>query len=147
MFNLIPVNRRSGVPVGEDLFSQVVDDFFRGDFFAPLNSTENSFRVDLKESDKDYVIHADLPGVKKEDIEIRLAGDYLTISAARNAETETKEENYLRRERHYGEFSRSFYIRDVREDSIDAEFKDGVLTVALPKREMAENANKKITIR
>ena len=147
MFNLIPVNRRGGVPARGDFFSQVVDNFFRDDFFAPFNSIENSFRVDLKESDKDYVICADLPGVKKEDIEIRLESDYLTISAKRNEETETKEDNYLRRERRYGEFNRSFHIANVSEDNIDAEFKDGVLTVTLPKRETASGEDRKILIR
>lgn len=147
MFNLIPFNRKNEVAPRDDFFNQVFDQFFREDFFAPFTSVGNSFRVDLQETDDAYVIKADLPGISKENITLGFANDYLTIAAKRNDEIEENKNNYLRRERHYGEFSRSFYIRNVREENIDAEFKDGVLTVSLPKKEKNITVNKSIPIR
>lgn len=148
MFNLIPFsNRKNELASREDFFNHAFDQFFREDFFAPFNTAGNNFRVDLRENADSYVIKADLPGIRKEDIAIQFVNDYLTISAKRNEEEETKEDNYLRRERRYGEFNRSFYIRNVHNEKIDAEFKDGVLTVSLPKRETAAIDNKTIQIR
>ena len=147
MFNLIPFNRKNEVAPRDDFFSQMFDQFFREDFFAPFTSAGNSFRVDLQETDDAYVIKADLPGISKEDITLGFANDYLTIAAKRNDEIEENKNNYLRRERHYGEFSRSFYVRNVREENIDAEFNDGVLTVSLPKKEKTITTNKSIPIR
>lgn len=147
MFNLIPFNRKNEVAPRDDFFTQVFDQFFREDFFAPFTSVGNSFRVDLQETDDAYVIKADLPGIRKEDITLGFANDYLTIAAKRNDEIEENKNNYLRRERRYGEFSRSFYIRNVREENIDAEFKDGVLMVSLPKKEKTITVNKTIPIR
>ncbi|CUH95553.1 hypothetical protein P22_1624 [Propionispora sp. 2/2-37] len=147
MFNLIPFNRKNEVVSREDFFNQVFNQFFREDFFAPFTAAGNNFRVDLKETADSYVIKADLPGIKKEDITIRFANDYLTIAAKLDEETETREDSYLRRERRYGEFNRSFYIRNVRDENIDAEFTDGVLTISLPKREITAPGTKTIPIR
>jgi HSP20 family protein len=147
MYNLIPFNKKKDLMPREHFFNQVFDQFFGEDFFAPFNAKGNSFQVDLEEKNDSYVIKADLPGIKKEDININFANDYLTISAKRNEDTEVKEDNYLRRERRYGEFNRSFYMRNVRDEDIDAEFNDGVLTVSLPKRENTSVGNKTIPIR
>lgn len=147
MFNLVPFNRKNEMAPREDFFNHLFDQFFREDFFAPFMAAGNSFRVDLRENRDAYLISADLPGMKKEDITIQFANDYLTISAKRQEEVTDQEENYLRRERHQGEYSRSFYIKNVRDEAIDAEFKDGVLTVTLPKREPATDNNRTITIR
>ncbi|SDF76118.1 heat shock protein Hsp18 [Sporomusa acidovorans] len=147
MFNLIPFNKKNELTSREDFFNQVFDQFFREDFFAPFTTTGSSFHVDLKETNDSYMIKADLPGIQKGDITIHFENDYLTISAKRNDETEIKDGNYLRRERRFGEFSRSFYIRNVRDENIDAEFTDGVLTITLPKRENNATINKTIPIR
>lgn len=144
---MIPFNKKNDLMPREQFFNQVFDQFFGEDFFAPFNAQGNSFHVDLEEKNDSYVIKADLPGIKKEDINISFANDYLTISAKRNEDTEITENNYLRRERRYGEFNRSFYIRNVRDENIDAEFNDGVLTVSLPKRENTSVGNKTIPIR
>lgn len=147
MFSLVPFNRKNELAKREDFFNQFFDHFLKEDFFAPLTGTENSIRVDLKETEAAYEITAELPGMKKEDISIELANDYLTIGAKREEEHEDKGESYLRRERRYGEFKRSFYIRNVKSEGIDAEFKDGVLTIKLPKLERQQNGGTSITIR
>ena len=147
MFNLVPFNRKNELTKREDFFNQFFDHFFKDDFLAPFSGAENSIRVDLKETDAAYEITADLPGMKKEDISVELSNDYLTIGAKREEQNEDKGENYLRRERRYGEFKRSFYIRNVRSEGIDAEFKDGVLKITLPKLENRQDGGKTITIR
>ena len=147
MFSLVPFNRKNELAKREDFFNQFFDHFLKEDFFAPLTGAENSIRVDLKETEAAYEITAELPGMKKEDISIELANDYLTIGAKREEEHEDKGESYLRRERRYGEFKRSFYIRNVKSEGIDAEFKDGVLTIKLPKLERQQNGGTSITIR
>lgn len=147
MFNLIPFSRKNELTSSGDFFNSMVDQFFRDDFFAPFAAGSNSFRADLKENEDNYVIKADLPGINKDNITLTYANDYLTISAKRDEEAETKQENYLSRERRTGEFSRSFYLSNVRGESIDAEFKDGVLTISLPKKEKSLAENKTIPIR
>ncbi|MDF2572774.1 MAG: heat shock protein Hsp20 [Sporomusa sp.] len=142
MFNLVPFGKNYPLEKREDFFNQVFDNFFREDFFAPLTKIGNDFRVDLKEVEDSYLIEADLPGIKKEDIALQYANNYLTIIAKRHYNEENKQDNYLRRERRYGEFQRSFYIGNVQENQIDAEFKDGVLIITLPKKDKAvQNVN------
>ncbi len=147
MFNLIPLVKNNQLEKREDFFSQVFDNFFKEDFFAPLTNVSNGFRVDLKEVDDSYLIEADLPGIKKEDIALQYANNYLTIIAKRHDSQDTNQDNYLRRERRYGEFQRSFYIGNVQEDKADAEFKDGVLTITLPKKDKTIQTSNNIPIR
>ena len=92
-------------------------------------------KVDVKDSGDHYELAADLPGVTKEDINLRYENGYLTITAVHNESKDEKDNNgnYIRRERHTGEVSRSFYIDGIDDANIHAEFKDGVLQVSLPK--------------
>ena len=96
--------------------------------------------ADIAEREDAYVVTADLPGVSREDLKVRVVGTVLTVSGERRSEKEDKEEeNYHLIERTYGSFSRSFSLPSgVREDEIAASFKDGVLTVMLPKSEAAK---------
>lgn len=146
MFNLVPFQRNNEMMKREDVFNQLIDHFFKDDFFAPLGAAQNNIRVDVKETETAYEITADLPGVKKEDISVNLENEYLTICAKREERTEDSRDNYLRRERRYGEFKRTFQLRNVRNDGIAAAFNDGVLTIALPKSE-AQSGGKMIEIR
>jgi HSP20 family protein len=147
MFNLIPFGKNHPMEKREDFFNQVFDNFFKEDFFAPLTKIGNDFRVDLKEVEDSYLIEADLPGIKKEDIALQYVNNYLTITAKRHCNQETKQEDYLRRERRYGEFQRSFYIGNVQEDKVDAAFQDGVLTITLPKKDKNTSIINTIPIR
>jgi len=135
MFDLIPFGKDRRMAKREDFFNQLVDNFFNEDFFAPFTSVSNAFRVDLKETDDAYLVEADLPGIVKEDISVQYANNYLTISAKRQENQEEEKGSYLRRERRYGEFQRSFYVSNVQDDKISAAFKGGVLTVTLPKQD------------
>ncbi len=121
------------------------NDFFNDDMLSKFNSS-GSFKTDIRETPEEYIVHAELPGVKKEDIKIDYNNNYLTISATRNNESEEKKDNYIRRERSYGSVSRGFYISNVNKDSIKAKFDNGVLNIELPKKELTANNSTQILI-
>jgi HSP20 family protein len=102
--------------------------------------------VDVKETQDALQFHVELPGLKKEDVEITIENNILTIAGERKFEKETKDENYHRLERSYGAFSRSFTLpTGVRSEQVEAKFENGVLAVTLPKQE--ESKPRKISIR
>jgi len=125
------------------------DDAFRG-LLRPwrLEGAERApqIRVDVHEDDGGYTVKADIPGVKKEDIDVRVDGNVVTISAEVKREQEEKKEGrVLRSERHYGYASRSFSLAsDVDEGKADAKYADGVLTLKLPKK--AQASSKRLSI-
>jgi HSP20 family protein len=95
--------------------------------------------VDISENDKEYLIKAELPGIKKEDVHISVEKGVLTISGERKFEKEEKDKKYHRVERAYGAFVRTFIVPDDAEaDKVGAEFKDGLLTIHIPKSEKAK---------
>lgn len=102
--------------------------------------------VDVAEDDEKIVVKAELPGMKKEDIDIELVGDTLTIRGERKFETEEKKENYVRIERAYGRFQRSFTLGvPVKQSAIKAGYKEGVLEVTIPKAEEVKPKKVKVT--
>lgn len=145
MFDLVPFRRNDMARKG-DTFDNIFDNFFNDNFFYPANFNAGGFRVDLKEDDKNYLIEADLPGIDKDNIQIDYENNYLTISAKREDVKEDNSDNYVRKERHYGEFRRSFYIDNVDENKIDASFKNGVLALNLPKKEITDSQRRRIEI-
>jgi HSP20 family protein len=95
--------------------------------------------VDIYEKDDKTVVHAELPGVKKEDISIDVRGNVLTLKGQRSAEEEINEENYYRKEGSYGSFQRSFTLPEtLKPEQVKADFKDGVLKIEIPKPEEAK---------
>src|ERR1700722_18843196 len=103
--------------------------------------------VDIYETPNDLVVKADLPDVNEKDIDIRVENNLLTIRGERKFEKSVSEENYLRVERTYGAFSRSFSLPNtVNAEAIGAEYKNGVLTVNLPKREESKPRQVKVTV-
>lgn len=102
--------------------------------------------IDLKETDENYLVEADLPGINKESINVEFNNDHLTIGAKREDSLDDKNKNYVRRERHYGEFKRSFYIDNVDESNIYASFNNGVLKITLPKLNKGNDRRRKIDI-
>ena len=101
--------------------------------------------VDIYETENELVLKADLPDVNEKDLDVRVENNMLTIRGERKFEQKVKEENYLRIERTYGSFSRSFSLPNtVNTESIKAEYKNGVLTVEMPKR--AESKPKQVKI-
>ena len=114
-----------------------LDTLFRG-FFRPVPMSKDmpQIRMDVKEDEKGYAVHADMPGVRKEDIHVTLDGNTVSISAEVKKYAERKEgEKLLRSERHVGRVSRSFALeQEVDEASASARYQDGVLELVLPKK-------------
>ena len=114
----------------------LLEDMFRID---PFFSEEGSkvMKTDIKEKDNEYQLAIDLPGYDKKDIRISIEDGYLNIHAKTNSEKEEKEEGrFVRKERYFGECSRSFYIgNDITEEEIKATFKNGTLKLEIPKKE------------
>jgi HSP20 family protein len=105
----------------------------------PASTTIWSPPVDIYETDSEIVVQAELPGMDRKDISLNLENNVLTIRGDRQFKKETKEDNYHRIERSYGGFSRSFSIpTTVDDEKIRADYKDGVLRIALPKKEQAK---------
>ncbi len=125
------------------------DDLFRGFFMRPVRiegTPDLQMKMDVREDDKAYTVNAEIPGVKKEDIQVSINGNQIAISAEVKQEREVKEgEKVLRSERYYGKVSRAFTLgQDVDEDSAQAAYKDGVLSLTLPKKAAAKS--KRLTI-
>ncbi len=147
MFDIVPWRKNNLTQRKGDDFENMVNSFFNDDFFSSLSVLKNNFSVDLKEEDNNYIVEADLPGVDKKDIDISYKNGYLNISAKRHNKVEEKKDNYVRQERSYGEFKRSFYIDNVEEEKIDANFNNGVLKINLPKLNKEVCENRKIEIK
>lgn len=112
------------------------------DNFMEDNKVEN-MKCDIYEKEGNYHIVADIPGIDKKDISVECNNGYLTITATKEEEKEeTEDKKFIRKERFYGKVTRKFYVGDVAEDEIKAEFKDGVLSVDIPK--VDKEKNKKI---
>jgi HSP20 family protein len=123
-----------------------LDNFFGDSFMPAFFAGDAQIKVDIKENEKEYIVEADLPGVKKEEINVDLNNDRLTILVSRNEETNIEKENYIRKERRSGSYCRSFYVENVIEDQISAKFENGVLSVILPKKESGVNKRSRIEI-
>ena len=116
------------------------------------NETENIIDfnplVNTREANDTYHIEMDLPGIKKDDVDISVEDNILTISGKREIKNEAKEENYYKIESAYGSFSRSFTLpQKIDIDKIKAKSKDGVLEVIIPKQKVIANKSKKIEIK
>lgn len=133
MFELMPFDRSD-----LDLF----DRFFNMNEPAP---SLMKLRVDLEDKGDHYELTADLPGFSKEDVEISIDDKIMTIHAEKSESKESREKNYICRERRSGSFSRSFDISGIDANAISGSFKDGVLTVLMP-RKVDEKKNRRIAI-
>ncbi len=140
-----------------DIFDEM-DNFFNDGFFGngcrmpretrQLDSTTGLMRTDVIEKENGYQLEAELPGFNKEDIKIDLKDDTLTISAAHseNKDEKDKEGRYIRRERRSSSYQRSFHVEGLKPEDIIAQYRNGVLTVNLPKKEAVEQKEEPIRI-
>lgn len=127
MFDLIPFNRRE-----RRLWNLMDNDFSR--MFRQFGSDRN-MSTDIVDKGDYFELTAEMPGMAKENIQLDVSGDYLTISAEHKSENESEEKQYVCRERSYCQYKRSFNISDIKAKEIKASYKDGVLHVTLPKKE------------
>ena len=139
---------------GENLFDNWMDFPFNDDFdkyfFGKKNPlygkhAKNMMKTDVKETDSSYEVDIDLPGFKKDEINAKLENGYLTISAAKGLDKDEKDKKgkYIRKERYAGAMSRSFYVGDaVTQEDIKAKYEDGILKLAIPKKDAKAVENK-----
>jgi HSP20 family protein len=161
--NLLPtVWRRSGVPVrgtGDDTFftlhrgiNEMFNDFFRDFDLSPIEGgvglSEFTPSLDVRESEKNVVVKAELPGMEEKDIEVSVSDNGLTIKGEKKADKEEKGAGYWRREVSYGSFCLAIPLPEgLNMDKVDAHFKNGVLTITLDRLEEAKVKGKKIDIK
>ena len=124
----------------EDMWRRPFPSLFGRDRWLPVRPLSIRMpSIDVYEEKDTVMVKAELPGMKKEDIQVNLTGDMLTIKGEKKQEEEVKEDNYYRRERSYGSFLRSVELPcDVKGGEIKASFKDGILEIRLPKTEEAK---------
>ena len=143
MSGLVPFNRNNSLLRTSHLsdFYNMLDDFF-SDTWPGRNLLNDSFKIDIKETEEAYGIEAELPGVKKDEIALDLSDGRLTITVQRQEKVDEEKENYIHRERRYGSMSRSVYLVDVKNEGVRAQFADGILTVTVPKEKQLEKSTK-----
>ena len=136
MMNIMPFERKFNV------FDPFADfDRFYDDRQMP------SIRTDIKDKGDSFELSAELPGFNKEDIKIDIENDCLTISAERKFDDEDKKKNFVKRERFYGSYSRSFDVTGIDTDAIEASYNDGVLTLTMPKKKAEVPASRRLEIK
>ena len=141
MFGMIPFEHTD-----RDLYRSF--DNFARDFFGSSNASLPAFRTDIQDKGESYLLEADLPGFRKEDINLDLKDNILTISATHQEQSEDKDEKgtYVRRERRYGSFQRSFDVTGIDAANISAAYEDGVLKLNLPKEQPTVPPTRRIEI-
>src|SRR5205814_8070410 len=130
----------------ENQLNRLFSDFF-GRASQEQNLTSWAPAVDIYEGEHELVVKADLPDIRPEELDIRVENNILTIRGERKFEKKVDEKNYLRVERSYGSFARSFALANtVNSEAIKADYKDGVLTLTIPKREEAKPKQIKVSV-
>lgn len=133
---------------GENLFDSFMEDFGFPDIDRTLygKHARNLMKTDVRENESDYEVDIDLPGFKKDEINMQLEKGYLTISAAKGLDKDQQDEkgNYVRRERYAGSMSRSYYVGEhVTAEDVHPKYENGILSFHIPKREAKALEEKK----
>ena len=137
---------------GENLFDDEWMDFpFERDFWGKKNplygkNAKNMMKTDIREHDSGYEVDVDLPGFKKDEINLELENGYLTVSAAKGLDKDEKDDKgrYIRRERYAGAMQRSFYVGDtLTQEDIKAKYENGILSISVPKKDVQAVETKK----
>ena len=144
MFELIPFDRHSRNMAGFDPF-RMLNEMDRR-FFTGVPSV-SVFNTDVIDTGDAFKLECELPGFKKEDIKIDIENDCLTISAERSSDDKDEKDNYVKRERFYGSFTRSFDVSGINVDGIEAAYTDGILTLTMPKKVETAPAKRSLEIK
>ena len=141
MYEIMPLSRRSYNPFS--LFDELEKSLINQG-----SSSAISFKTDIRDTGDEIELKADLPGFNKEDIDVSIDGDILSIKASRKSEHDEKDNdgNYIRRERSFGSYSRSFDVSNIDIENINAKYEDGVLTLDMPKHVEEKPEVRKLSI-
>jgi HSP20 family protein len=127
--------------------NRLFDDLLRDFHMTPFGSDQSLDRwptIEVSETDREMTVVAELPGLEEKDVQVEIADGILTIKGEKKSETENKQQRFS--ERYYGAFERRIPVDDIDEDKVSAKFKNGVLTLTLPKRPEAQPKVKRIAI-
>ncbi len=138
MFDLTPFRRRG------NMFPFI--DEIEKNFMQNLGERFSAFKTDIVDKGDSFMLEAELPGFSRENINIHVDDNRLTISAEHNVSEEESKDNFIRRERRHGSFTRSFDVSDIKTEEIKANYEDGVLTLELPKKEGDSSSIRRIDI-
>ena len=148
MAGLVPFNRRSnnltrtGTGIGLENFYNMLDDFFGDGMMPNRNLLRDTFKIDIEDTEKEYLVEAELPGIKKEEIDLGVEDDNLCISVNRAEEANKDGKNFIHRERRAASMSRRIRLADANLAEIKAKLEEGVLTVTIPKQDKALTSRK-----
>ena len=146
MAGLVPFNRRNTnlarAGAGFYDFYNMLDDFFGESQLPSRNLLRDTFKIDIVEKDEGYLLEAELPGVKKEEIDLDIEDENLSISVTRAEEANGKTKNYIHRERRVAAMCRRVRLSGADLDAIKAKLEDGVLSIFIPKNVKAQSARK-----
>ena len=144
MAGLIPFNRKQNdlMNIGFDDFSNMLDDFFTGSWPVQRSLAADTFKIDIQDNDTEYMIEAELPGVKKEDVEITLNEGRLNLSVKKEEISENESKKYIHRERRHAQMSRSILLADANDEGIQAKLEEGVLTIKVPKKQQVDTSKR-----
>ena len=148
MAGLVPFNRRRKdlMSTGFDDFYNMLDDFFTEDWSRPRSLVKDTFKIDVKEDDNEYMVEAELPGMTKEDVNLSIEDGRLCISVNKEeVKEDSDEKNYIHRERRYTSMQRNVFLAEAANEDIKAKLKDGVLLITVPKK-VHEDKSKAIEI-
>ena len=148
MAGLVPFNRRNsnltrtGTGIGFENFYNMLDDFFGDNATPSRNLLRDTFKIDIEDTEKEYLVEAELPGIKKEEIDLGIEEDNLCISVNRTEESKESGKNYIHRERRQASMSRRIRLADANLAEIKAKLEDGVLIVTIPKQDKTVTSRK-----
>jgi len=144
MTGLVPFNRRNTglLNTGFEDFYNMLDDFF-SDNWSPRRSLErDTFKINVQQNETEYLIEAELPGVSKDEINVDLNENRLTISVKREEKINEEKKNYIHRESRYASMGRSVYLADADSGGIKAKMDNGILHISVPRQEKTAKSQK-----
>lgn len=144
MAGLIPFNRRRDdlMSPGFEDFQNMLDDFFADAWPFSRSLAHDTFKIDVQENEKEYIVEAELPGISKEEVDISLNDGKLKIQVTKQDDKEEKNKNYIHRERRYSSMVRNVFLADCDCDGIKAKMESGILNIVVPKKENADTSYK-----
>jgi HSP20 family protein len=140
MAGLVPFNRFR--PAGFEDFYNMLDDFFNDTRPIRRSLSRDTFKIDVQDNEKEYIIEAELPGVAKDEISLQFNEGKLSIAINKEENIEEEKKNYIHKERRVSSMQRSLYLADAQADEISAKLEEGVLTLTVPKQNKRDSSVK-----
>lgn len=145
MSGLVPFNNKNQSALKsskKDFFNDMLEDFFTDNWFMPRNLMSDTFKIDVEDKENEYLIYAELPGVKKEELTLNFDDGRLTISINHEENAKEERKNYIHRERRISSMSRSIYLDRVETDNVEAKLENGILSIKVPKTKKKDESKK-----